>query len=146
LATISGSNWDPADLAVLKEFDFERAACDVLKRAISLQKSIVADTRREQILKLNVALAPGRTALARKLLALVGELNDLADKDRGLTQELSPTEVPFLMPRPCPAGILGADAIAWLREFVEQGFIEAHEMSAVVRLQGSEISLAANPT
>jgi hypothetical protein len=120
---------EPEDLGMIKQVDFERAAVMALDRAIKLQKLNIATMRRQAIFELSHSLADARATIARRLLAGFKDLNELADQDRGLANQLDATEIQFLKPRPFPNHVLSPEAITWLLECVGEGLIEAAEMT-----------------
>jgi len=122
---------EPSDLELVKDLDFERAAVMALREAIRLQKTIVAATRRQSIVEFARSLDGGRAILARKLLAAIRELDDLVGEDRGLAQQLEPTEVQFLHPAPFPMNIASQELRDWLFECVEQGLLQATELNGI---------------
>lgn len=120
---------EPDDLESVKELDYERAAVMALREAIRLQKTIAAATRRRSIVEFARSLDGTRATLARKLLAALTELNDLVGEDQNLAQQLEPAEVQFLHPAPFPMNITSQELRDWLFECVEQGLLQATELS-----------------
>lgn len=118
------------DLELLKELDFERAAVDVLREAIRLQKSRINTLRTEEIAALNRSRADEHTKLARAVLAAVDGLNSnpLVEQDRKLAEELG-AEIELLKPGPFPRRILSTELLRWLNECVSGGLIDAGEIS-----------------
>ena len=90
------------DLAFLKRLDEERAAVEVLREAILLEKSRISDLRKDGIAALNRARADEEAKLARAVLEAVHGLssNPLMEQNRQVAEELQPTEVSLLEARP----------------------------------------------
>jgi hypothetical protein len=131
---------ESGDLETIKEIDFERAAVMALQHAIQLQKKNIAASRRQAIFELSKSLGAARATIARQMLASLKTLNDLADQDRALAQELDPAELEFLEPRPFPANVLSMPAANWFSEFVSLGLIDAVEMTESSRAKEQIIS------
>jgi hypothetical protein len=122
---------EPEDLHTIKDLDFERACCALTKRAIELQRVILVTTRKAGVIELSRSLRDTRAVFARKLLAAIKELNELADRDRGLGNQVEASEIQYLKPRPFPAHMLSGETSAWLRECVSEGLIEASEVTGI---------------
>jgi hypothetical protein len=122
---------EPEDIQTIRDLDFERATIMVLKRAIELQKVIIATTRKRGVIELSDSLRATRAMFARKLLGAIKELNELADRDRGLGNQVEASEIQYLKPKPFPAHLLSDDSAAWLRECVSEGMIEAQEVTGI---------------
>jgi len=119
------------ELLLVKDLDFERAAIEVLKQAIRLQKSTIENLRRGEIATLNRSRADEDTKLARAVLAAVDGLNSnpLTQQNRQLAEELQPDEIQLLKPGPFPRRILSADVQRWLSDCVAARLIDAGEIS-----------------
>jgi len=111
---------ETGDLEQVKEIDFERACVLGLDHAIKLQKATIELARKEGISELSRSLAGERATRVRELLAGLKILNELADQDRALAQQLDPAEVKFLEPRPFPMQLFSGEAIAWFLECAQQ--------------------------
>jgi hypothetical protein len=122
---------EPEDLGTIKDLDFERACCALTKRAIELQKVILVTTRKRGVIELSSSLRDTRAVFARKLLAAIKELNELADRDRGLGNQVEASEIQYLKPKPFPAHMLSGETAAWLIECVSEGLIEAPEVTGI---------------
>jgi hypothetical protein len=122
---------EPDDIGIIKKIDFERAATQALKRAIELQKTVMAAERRRAICEFSRSAGDVRATFARELLAAFKNLNELAERDRGLAQQLEASEIQFLRPKPFPIRMLSAEAREWLLECVSEGLIEAPEVAGV---------------
>ena len=116
------------DLPVLKRWNFERAAIEILKAAIQIQKQAVLAKTRSSMEKFNRDVADVRSSTARDLLALLVELKCAVESDQRLVEGLEPDEVACLKPRPFPLQILSSEAITWLLEAVSQKMIEPAEL------------------
>jgi hypothetical protein len=119
------------DIGIIKNIDFERAAIQALQRAIELQKTTMAAAQRQAICEFSRSAGETRAMFARELLAAFKTLNELADRDRGLVQQLEASEIQFLRPKPFPKRMLSAEATEWLLECVSEGLIEAPEVTGV---------------
>ena len=97
--------------------------------AIVLQKKNILAARSQEISELSRSLAGERATTARQLLSLLKNLNERAEKDRGLAHNLYPAELDFLKPTPFPMRILSPEANSWFLQCVHEGLIEAAEIS-----------------
>ena len=121
---------EPDDIEVIRAIDRERAAVMVLGCAITLQRNNMAAAQRQAIFELSRSLGGARATVARKVLALYKDLNVLVAEDRSLTEQLQPSELQFLTPKPFPMRVVSDDAFNWLLSCVESGLIEAAELTA----------------
>lgn len=122
---------EPDDLKMIKTLDTERAAVEVLRRAIALQKGSIAELRKKDMAAVNRALGDARRKLARAVLAAVEEFNSsaLVEHERDLVERLQPSEMEFLEPAPFPKRFLSLEIVQWLNQCVAMGLIEATEIS-----------------
>jgi|SRR5579859_5040596 len=118
------------ELVLVKELDFERAAIEVLQKAIRLQKSTIDSLRREEIASLNRSRADEHTKLARAVLAAVDSLNSnpLVEQNRRLAEDLQEDEIELLKPGRFPRRILSTELRNWLSECVAARLIDAGEI------------------
>jgi len=121
---------EPEDLNLIKAIDRERAAVMVLQSAIPLQKKKMAAAQRQAMFELSRSLGGARATIARKVLALYKDLNELVAADRSLTEQLQPSELQLLKPKPFPMSVVSPDAFDWLLDCVQSGLIDASELTA----------------
>jgi hypothetical protein len=122
---------EPEDIHTIRDLDFERATVMALKRAIELQRVILATTRQRGVVALSGSLRATRAVFARRLLGAIKELNELADRDRGLSHQVEAFEIQYLKPRPFPARMLSDETAAWLIECVSEDLISASEVAGI---------------
>jgi hypothetical protein len=123
---------ETGDLEQVKEIDFERACVLALDHAIKLQKATIELARKAAISELNLSLASSRAIVARGVLAGLKTLNELADQDRCLAEQMDPADLALLSPPPFPATrILSDHANNWFIDCVKEGLIEDAEISVL---------------
>jgi hypothetical protein len=119
------------DLPVFKRWNFERAALEILKAAITIQKQEVLAATQISMQKFNRDTADIRGATARDLLKVLAELKCAVESDQRLVEGLEPEEIECLRPKPFPLQILSSDAIAWLLDAVSQQMIQPTELAGL---------------
>jgi hypothetical protein len=122
-----------ADLLVMKHWDWERAAVEVLKHAIVLQKQSEAALRRSAMVQFAQAIAEARGALARRFLVALKEAQQLISEDSRITEGLGlqPEEIEMLRPKAFPRNLPSSELIDWLFEMVSQKLIRAEDLSGL---------------
>jgi hypothetical protein len=119
------------DLPVLKRWNFERAAIEILKAAIKIQKQAVLANTTTSMEKFSRDVAEIRAVTARDFLSALTELKSSVESDQRLVEGLEPDEISCLRPRPFPLQILSSEAISWMLDAVSQGMISAAELGAL---------------
>ena len=119
------------DLPVFKRWNFERAAIEILKAAITIQKQEVLAATQISMQKFSRDTAEIRGATARDLLKVLAELKCAVESDQRLVEGLEPEEIECLRPKPFPLQILSSDAIAWLLDAVSQQMIQPAELAGL---------------
>jgi ribosomal protein L20 len=119
---------DPEDLEVFKAWNRERAALEILKSAIRLQRKAMSAINTTSMEKFSRTVVQARAATARQVLAALGELRRIVVPDQDLATGLDEDEVAALRPRPFPTRILSSDAMSWMMDAVAVGMIEATEL------------------
>jgi len=122
------STYEPDDLAMMKEWDCERAAVMILKEAISLQNKSIAASQRSAMVEFSRTVMAARAMVARKVLLALAAAQEATERDRHLAQELDPEEIRLLRPKPFPDRILNNEAVIWLLDSVAQGLIKPEEL------------------
>jgi len=119
------------DLEVFLEWDFERAAVQILKAAITSQKKIAVAETKISMEKFSRTVAKARAETARELLACLAEMRRIVESDQALATGLEKDEIEALRPKPFPLQIVSSDAIAWLLDAVSEKMIGADELSGL---------------
>src|ERR1700728_4664008 len=119
------------DLPVFKRWNFERAAIEILKSAITIQKQDVLAATQISMQKFNRDTADIRGDTARDLLKVLAELKCAVESDQRLVEGLEPEEIECLKPKPFPLQILSSDAISWLLDAVSQQMIQPAELAGL---------------
>jgi hypothetical protein len=107
-------------LAIFKQWTVERAAIEILQRAIKLHKASMVVKGPIAMEKFSRAVAGIRSEVARDLVAKLAELNSIADRDRHLGDGLDASDIQVLRPKPFPLRFLSSEAIAWLMDAISQ--------------------------
>jgi hypothetical protein len=121
------------DLLVMKHWDWERAAVEVLRHAIILQKGSEAALRRAAIVQFALTISEARGALARRFLGVLKEAQQLMAEDSRITEGLGlqPDEIELLRPKPFPTNIPSSELIEWLFDLVSQKLIRAEDLGGL---------------
>lgn len=119
------------DLPVFKRWNFERAALEILKAAIKIQKQVTLATTQKSMERFNRDVADIRASTAKDLLAVLVELRAAVESDQRLVEGLTPDEVACLKPQPFPLQILSSDAVTWMLDAVSQGMIAPADLGGL---------------
>ncbi len=119
------------DLAFFLEFDWERAAIEILKAAILLQKKNAMAAAKSSMEKFSRTVFKFRTETARALLSALAEMQRIVEPDQALGRTLDEYEIATLRPRPFPLQLLSGEAYAFLLDCVSEKMIGADELSCL---------------
>lgn len=119
------------DLPLVKRWNFERAAVEILKAAIKIQKEAVLAKVTTSMDRFSRNVAEIRAQTAKDFLAVLTELRCTVESDQRLVEGLELDEISCLRPRPFPLQILSSEAISWMLDAVSQGMISAAELGAL---------------
>jgi len=116
------------DLPFLKRWNCERAAVQILKAAIAIQKKTILAKTAISMETFSKTVSAVRADTARDVLAALVELKNAVEPDQRLVEGLEPDEIACLVPRPFPLQILSSEAIGWLIDAVAQKMIAPAEL------------------
>lgn len=119
------------DLALYKQIDAERAAVQILKVAIALQKKKSAAGVASSMENFSQIVAKIRSETARDVLAALAEIRRLVEPDQALATGLDEDEIEALRPKPFPIRILSSEAISWFLDAISEKIIEKDELSGL---------------
>ena len=123
------------DLPVLKRWNGERAAVQILRAAIKIQKQAVMAKTVTSMEKFSRDVAEVRGKTARDVLTVLTELKCAVESDQRLVEGLEPDELACLRPRPFPLQILSSEAITWMLDAISQKMIDASELGVLQLLE-----------
>jgi len=119
------------DLAIMKKYDAEKAAVEILKAAIKIQRKAVLAKTSISMETFSRTVSTVRAETARDILAAVAELRAAAEPDQHLAEGLEPEEIDCLRPRPFPLRLLSDEAHQWLLDSVSQKMLALADLGGV---------------
>lgn len=121
------------DLVVMKQWDWERGAIEVLKQAILLSKRSEAALRRSAIVQFAQTISEARGALAQRFIAALKDAQQLMAEDSRIVEGLGlePAEIDLLRPKPFPKNIPSSELIEWLFDMISQKLIRPETLGGL---------------
>jgi hypothetical protein len=124
-------------LEFVKGLDDERAACEVLERAVKLQNADVSACKQAAISQITKAMRPKREQIARQIAKVLMELRSTLAEEREFANSLEAGIAEEMAPPIFPTRVLSdPQVLAWIAEAQAAGII-AYGSITGVEAQGS---------